>query len=118
MRKLIVTLALAVSMLLSAPASAAPTHNETTLSFFSCGATRPDPDGPGGYTGAEATVNHSHLNAADSNPGHWDAYDCEDWIHVGQDGCVWRVWYIYDNGIGIFGPANVTCWASEPSGSG
>ncbi len=96
----------------------APLHNETPLSFFSCGATRPDPDGPGGYTGADATVNHSHRIASKSSSGHYDWFDCEDYIHPGLDGCVWATYYIYDddaNGhdIGIFGPFNITCFGFD-----
>lgn len=107
-RKTLITLTLGIGLLLAAavPSSAAPTHNETTLSYFSCGATRPDPDGPGPYTGASMTVNHSHKNVADSSAGHYDAFDCEDYLVGSTNGCIWRTYYIYDGDpdIGVFGP--------------
>ena len=89
----------------------APVHNETTLSFFSCAATR-----QGQAVGD--TVNHSHKIAADSVAGHIDAYDCESFNPPPGDildGCVWRVYYVYDNrldgqDIGIVGPGDQTCW--------
>lgn len=108
--RLLAAAAVLAAGMFAAPADAAPAHNETALSLFSCAATRPDPDGAGPYTGGDMTVNHSHYIASKSNPGHWDWYDCEDYLPGSTNGCVWAVYYIYDNNIGIFGPFNITCY--------
>lgn len=108
--RLLAAAAVLAAGMFAAPADAAPTHNETALSLFSCAATRPDPDGAGPYTGGDMTVNHSHYIASKSSPGHWDWYDCEDYLPGSTNGCVWAVYYIYDNNIGIFGPFNITCY--------
>lgn len=101
-----------LALLVASPTAAAPqapTHNETTLSLFSCAATR------SGTGHGSMTVNHSHRIAAESVTGHIDAFDCEGYDHPGLDGCVWRTYYIYDNkldgsDLGIVGPTNITCF--------
>jgi hypothetical protein len=87
-----------------------PADHSSGLSFFSCGATRPNPPGP--HVGSDLTVNHSHRIASKSSPGHYDWFDCEGYVHPGQDGCVWATYYIYDGDpdVGVFGPFNVTCF--------
>ena len=95
----------------SVEAPATVLDNQTTLSFFSCAATRQG-------QAAGDTVNHSHKITADSVAGHIDAYDCESYDPPPDDildGCVWRVYYVYDNrldgqDIGIVGPGDQTCW--------
>lgn len=93
-----------------------PTHNETSLSLFSCAATRPS-----GYS--SATVLHSHRFVASSTVDLFgqpeiDAFDCEV-QNAGSPGAeaTYRTDYIYsnvDNGVnggstdkGIVGPFNV-----------
>lgn len=99
----------------TAPQSAAtvsmPTHNETTLSLFSCAATR-----PAGFT--SATVLHSHRIAASSTVNIFgqpaiDAFDCEV-QNAGAPGAeaTYRTLYIYEDvdgggDKGIIGPLNV-----------
>lgn len=109
-RTLIAAAALALGAgFLTPAANAAPTHNETTLSLFSCAATRSGTGHP------NMTINHSHRIAADSVTGHIDAFDCEGFDNPGLDGCVWRVYYVYDNklngsDLGILEPVNITCF--------
>lgn len=100
----------------TAPASVEmPTHNETTLSLFTCAAIR-------GTTGhGTMTINHSHRIAAESttdafgNPA-IDAFDCEGYVNPGLNGCVYRGYYVYDNklngsDVGILPDAvRVTCF--------
>ena len=93
-----------------------PMHNETTLSLFSCAATRPS-----GFT--SATVLHSHRIAASSTVDLFgqpeiDAFDCEV-QNAGSPGdeATYRTIYVYgnvDDGTngghtdkGIIGPMNV-----------
>ena len=87
----------------------APTHNEDSLSLFTCAVGR-----QGQAVGD--TVNHSHLIAARSVTGHIKAYDCESYDPSDiLDGCVWAMYYVEDNkpdgtDLGIIGPVNQTCW--------
>jgi hypothetical protein len=73
-----------------------PTHNETTLSLFTCAAIR-------GSTGhGTMTINHSHRIASESTVDAFgqpaiDAFDCEGYVNPGLDGCVYRGYYVYDN---------------------
>lgn len=114
-RTLTVALAgLALAITAAIPATAtptAPTHNETTLSLFSCAATRPS-----GFT--SATVLHSHRIAASSTVDLFgqpeiDAFDCEV-QNAGSPGdeAIYRTIYVYGNidgggDKGIIGPLNV-----------
>lgn len=100
----------------SVQAPDAPTHNETTLSLFSCAATR------SGTGHANMTVNHSHRIAAESVSNIFgpriDAFDCEGYDNPGLDGCVWRTYYVYDNklngsDLGIVGPVSITCFGFD-----
>ncbi len=93
-----------------------PTHNETTLSLFSCAATRPSGFGSGNMV-------HSHRVAASSTVDLFgqpeiDAFDCE--VQNGGGGgpeAIYRTIYVYgnvDDGTnggstdkGIIGPLNV-----------
>lgn len=88
-----------------------PTHNESSLSLFSCAATRPS-----GFT--SANVLHSHRVAASSTVDLFgqpeiDAFDCE--VQNGGGGgpeAIYRTLYIYGNvdgggDKGIVGPLNV-----------
>jgi hypothetical protein len=97
-------------------AASMPTHNETTLSLFSCAATRPSGFG-------SANVLHSHRVAASSTVDLFgqpeiDAFDCE--VQNGGGGgpeAIYRTIYVYgnvDDGTnggstdkGIIGPLNV-----------
>ena len=92
---------------------ARPSHNETTLSLFSCAV------GRGGTGHPNMTINHSHRIAAQSTTELGqpaiDAFDCEGYDHPGLDGCVFRMLYVYGNkpdgnDLGIIGPVNVTCF--------
>ena len=129
---LILGVALSASSLLITPATSnaspdaptsveMPTHNETTLSLFTCAVDRPDPSGPLDFR--SGTVNHSHENVAkrvtDPLGGTqitW--YDCEVYNNPGLDGCVYAALYINadrnDSGAdyGIVTPAlNVSCFS-------
>lgn len=130
MKRLIVTLAVVAALLLpGAPTATAspttpdtveavqrPTHNETTLSLFSCAATR-----PAGFT--SATVLHSYRIASASTVDLFgapeiDAFDCEV-QNAGSPGAeaTYRTDYVYSNvddgtngghtDKGIIGPFNV-----------
>lgn len=119
MKRLFATLAVGIALTFGATlptpaANAAPTHNETSLSLFTCAATR------GGTGHSTMTVNHSHKIAAESTTDAFgnlaiDAYDCEGYVHAGLDGCVWRAYYVYDNkldgsDLGIIGPVRISCF--------
>lgn len=92
-----------------------PTHNETSLSLFTCAAIR-------GSTGhSTMTINHSHRIAAESTTDAFgqpaiDAFDCEGYVNPGLNGCVYRGYYVYDNklngqDVGILPDAvRVTCF--------
>lgn len=134
MKKLRILLAaalLALGISYSQPASASvdaptsvesverPAHNPDFLAFWSCAVARPDP--PGSTTPGQLTVNHSHHIPANSNPGHWDWFDCEVYRDPGINGCVYATYYIHDDNpstgqdYGVFGPFNVTCFGDWPA---